>query len=217
MASETDKEFDALVGTIPDIYLDNRKYYWPNYVPFHVHHEKFKFVYSIPIVATSICQSGAFYLATFSESLLLTWVGLEARVHRRLGASTYISVNVVEGSNPFNDSHKSIFEYCHVPMPVRKQEPNNVRLMTTQDRVNFGKTVHKHVHLGFTLELSVRIGSDIYSSVNIRDVVVVIKVQTPTAVGGVRDHPQWDQNEYEKSKNRKFLSFLEYKNMLKDK
>ena len=213
---EENEDFDALAATIPDVHLDSRKYFWPNYVPFDVHHEKYKFVYSIPVSANVICHSGAFYLATFSESLLLTWVGLEANIHRRIGASTYISVNVVEGNNPFGHHHTPIFEYCHVPISVRKQEPQNVHLMTTEDRIDFGKRVHHRVHSEFSLELSVRIGNDVYNSVTIRNLIVVIKVQTPAAVGGVRDHPRWNQDEYENSRNPKFLSFLECKKMLKD-
>lgn len=212
---EANGEFDTIAASIPAVYLDSRNYYWPNYVPVDIHHEKYKFVYSIPVTATTINQSGAFYVATFTESLLLTWVGMEAKIHRRIGASTYISVNVVEGGNPYSHYHKPIFEYCHVPTPVRQQEPPNVHLMTTEDRIDFGKRVHHRVHLDFSLEVTVRIGGDIFNAVTIRDLVVVIKVQTPAAVGGPRDHPLWNQEEYERSKNPKFLSYLEYKKMLK--
>ena len=88
-ANDEFQEFDTIATSIPAVYLDNRSYYWPNYVPVDVHHEKYKFVYSIPVTVASISQSGAFYVATFTESLLLTWVGMEAKVHRRIGASTY--------------------------------------------------------------------------------------------------------------------------------
>ena len=97
----------------------------------------------------------------FTESLLLTWVGMEANVHRRIGAST---VNVVEGSNPLSDYHKPVFEYCHVLPRVRQQKPLNVHLMTTSDRIDSGKRVHHRVHSDFSLEVTVRIGSNILSS-----------------------------------------------------
>ena len=129
--------FDALAANIPEVYLDSRNYYWPNYIPVNVHHEKYKFVHSIPVTPTPIFQPGTFYVATFAESLLLTWVGMEAKVHRCIGASTYISVNVVEGGNPFSHCHKPVFEYCHVPTPVREQEPRNIHLMTTFDKIDF--------------------------------------------------------------------------------
>ena len=67
------QEFDTIAAIISTIYLDSRKYYWPNYAPVNVHHEKYKLVYSISVTVTPINQSGAFYLATFTESLLLTW------------------------------------------------------------------------------------------------------------------------------------------------
>ena len=60
--------------------------------------------------------------------------------------------------------------------------------------------------------ITTRIGRDS----TVRDIVVVIKVQTPALVGGPKDHALWDQEEYDKSKNTKFLSSLEYKNMLKN-
>ena len=177
----------------------------------NVHHEKYKFVYSIPVTVTPINQSGDFYLATFTESLLLTCVGMEAKIHRRIGASTYTSVNIIEGCNPFSDSHKPVFEYCHVPPQIREQEPLNVHLMTTDDKTDFGKRVHHCVHPGFSLEVTVRIGRDVFDTVTVADLVVVIKVQTQAVVGGPRDHPLWNKEEYEWAKNPKFLSYLEYK------
>ena len=126
------QEFDTIAASVSAVYLDNRKYYWPNYDPVQVHREKYMFIYSIPVSPSKVInQSGAFYVATFTESLLLTWVGMEANIHRRIGASTYISVNV-EGSNPFSDYHKPVFEYCR----VREQEPLNIHLMTTDNRID---------------------------------------------------------------------------------
>ena len=92
--------------------------------------------------------------------------------------------------------------------------------MTTDDRIDSGKRVkrvHHRVHSDFSLEVTVRIGSNVFSTVSIRDLVVVVKVQTPAAVGGPRDHPLWNQMDYEQSKNPKFLSYLEYKKMLEKK
>ena len=146
-----EQEIDVLVSTIPEVCLDSRSYYWPNYAPFGVHHERYKFMYSIPLSPTVISHSGAYYIATFSESLLLTWVGLEAKVCRRIGASTYMSVNTVEGNNPFSHDHQTVFEYCNVPPPVRIQEPRNVHLMATEDKVNIGKRVHQRVHKDLSL------------------------------------------------------------------
>ena len=109
------QEFDTVAASIPAVYLDSRNYHWHNYAPVDVHHEKYKFVYSIPVTATAINQSGAFYVATFTESLLLTWVGMEAKIHRRIGASTYISVNVIEGGIPFiiTNQYLSTVMYHH--------------------------------------------------------------------------------------------------------
>ena len=174
-----DSEFDHMLASIPEYVLDSRRYYWPN---FHeqllVHHHRHKFVYSFQL--PTISQSRAYYVATFGESLLLTWIGLEAKVLRRIGDSTSIQVNVVSGSNPFESCHSTAFHYCHVPPPVRRQEHWEIHRRTTEDRIDYGQQVHVRVHRNYSLELSTRIG---YHSA-VSDVVVVIKVQSPKLVGG---------------------------------
>ena len=123
--------------------------------------------------------------------------------------------NPNEGGNPYNDHHKPILEYCHVPPRVRDQEPRNVHLMTTTDRIDLGNSIHHQVHSNFSLEVTIRVGRDVFNTATIRNLVVVVKVQTPAAVGGPTDHPLWNQKEYELSKNPKFLSYLAYKKIFK--
>ena len=43
------QEFDTIVAAIPPVYIDSRNYYWPNYNPVNLHHERYKFVHSIPV------------------------------------------------------------------------------------------------------------------------------------------------------------------------
>lgn len=95
------REFDQLVESIPDSVLDVRSYYWPNFIQTrYIHHSFKKFVYSIEM-PTPICESRAYYIASFGESLLLTWVGIETNVNRRIGASTSMTVRVVRGNDPY--------------------------------------------------------------------------------------------------------------------
>ena len=71
----------SIASSISTVHLDNRKYYWPNYDRTEVHHEKFKFVYLIPVSPSKVINhSGAFYVTTITESLLLTWVGMKANI-----------------------------------------------------------------------------------------------------------------------------------------
>ena len=40
-----DVEVDQLLQSVPDSILDNRSYYWPNFVhPRFIHHEKYRFI-----------------------------------------------------------------------------------------------------------------------------------------------------------------------------
>lgn len=96
-------EFDELVETLPDAIFDARSYYWPNFVqPVCIYHSFKKFVFSIEL-PTPIHESKAYYVASFGESLLLTWVGIEATINSRIGASTSMTVRVVRGNNPYTD------------------------------------------------------------------------------------------------------------------
>ena len=92
------REFDQLVESIPHSVLDVRSYFWPNFVqPQYLHHSFNKFAYSIEL-PTPICESRAYYIASFGGSLL-TWVEIETNVNCRIGASTSMTVRVVHGSD----------------------------------------------------------------------------------------------------------------------
>ena len=204
-----DSEFDQMLARVPESIIDNRTYYWPNFVQPHIiYHERFKFVYSFRL--PTITQSRAYYVASFGESLLLTWVGLEARIFRRIGDSTSIKVDVVKGSNPFVNDRVDTIHYCNVPPPVRQQEHIAIHRRTTEDRVDFGQNVHVRVHRNFSLELNTRITNHTILS----DIVIVVKVQTPRLVGGSEDHIMWNQAEYEMRKKSEQDNFLYHKKLI---
>ena len=102
----------------------------------------------------------------------------------------------MNGPNPFACERTNTFHYCYVPPPVRRQEHISVHRRTTEDRVNFGQHVHVRVHRNYSLEVNTWISHHTV----LRDVTVVVKVQTPHLVGGVEDHMLWDQAEYERTK-----------------
>ena len=122
-----------------------------------VYHQRYKFVYSFQL--PNITQSGAYYVATFGVSLLLTWTGLEAKIVRRIGDSTSIQVNAVIGFSTFDSDRKTAlhYSYCHVPAPVRRQEHREIYRNTIQDGINYGQQVHNIIraHNNFSLELSI--------------------------------------------------------------
>lgn len=171
-----------------------------------IYHRHYKFVYSFEL--PNITQSGTYYVATFGEPLLITWIGLEANVVSRIGDSTSIQINVVRGCSPFDSDRQNAFHYCHVPAPVRRQEHHEIHRRTTQYRITYGQEIHVRVHTNFSLELLTRISCH-------TTVSNVVKVQTPRLVGGTEDHIMWDQDDYEKRKNYKNNNFIYYKTLKK--
>ena len=88
--------------------------------------------------------------------MLLTWVGLETQVYRRIGVSTSITLKIVRGSDPFSSEHKVVAGYCKVPEPVRTLESQNIHLRTTEDKVDIGFMVHQRVHKEYGFEVVTR-------------------------------------------------------------
>ena len=153
---DINSEFDELARLVPDSVLDTRFHYWSNFShPLYIHHRPKRLVYSIRL-PTPISESGSYYVASFGESLLLTWVGLETRVHRRFGASTNITLKVVRGNESFTSEHKDVAGYCKVSPPVCRQEPREIHLRTTEDEVDIGFMVHERVHKDYSFELVTR-------------------------------------------------------------
>ena len=208
-------EFDELIANAPDAMFDCRKYYWPNFnSPDYVTHSFSKFVY--PFSLPTISLPGSYYVATFGEPLLLTWVGFEAKVERRIGASVHIKIVGVEGNNPYACRRTNVFQYCNFPPPIRKHEPAFVHHFMTQDKVDTGLAVHYRVRKEYSIEMN----ASIDSSCIIERPTIVLEVQTPALTGGLEDHYMWDKDKYmeiEGNKTRKiFSTFIEYKKWMQD-
>ena len=167
---------------------------------------RYKFVYSFQLPTLAESRD---YVASFGESLLVTWIGLEARVSRRISDSTGIQVNV-NGPNPFDCKCTNAFHYCYVPPLVRRQDHISVHGRTTDDRIDFGQHVHIRSRRNYSLEVNTRISHHTV----LRDVIVVVKVQAPHLVGGVDDHIMWNQAKYEMTKKYKQDNYLYYKKLL---
>ena len=84
-----------LSGNAPDAMFDSRAYYWPNFKsPSLITHSFRNFTYSFALPTISV--PGSNYVGSFGESLR---VGLETKVQRKIGASTNIQINAVNGGD----------------------------------------------------------------------------------------------------------------------
>ena len=92
-------------------------------------------------------------------------------------------MKLVNGINPYENTHTDIFTYVKVPPQVSQYEPLYVHRMTTSDKIDTGQNVHIRVHSGYNVEL---IAS---SHFLLSDTHLVLKVQDPSKVGGAYDHP----------------------------
>ena len=150
------------------------------------------------------------YVAGFGESLLMTWIGLDCTVQHRIAASYTIHMNVVDGINPYENSHNNIFSYVKVPLPVNRYKPSYVHRFVSSDRVDTGQDVHVRVHPGYNIGLvSFSTWHDCCFLLNTK---AVIKVQRPSRVG-VYDHPSWDtghsfDHTFRRSRHSKHLSTM---------
>ena len=86
-----------------------------------------------------------------------------------------------------------------MPPPVRRQEPREIHLRTTEDKVDLGFMVHERVYKDYGIELVTR-----FQNVSLHDTVVVLKVLSAPMSGGAEDHYSWYQDEYMKRKYPKF-------------
>ena len=85
--------------------------------------------------------------------MLLTWVGVEYSVQRRLETAYRVSVNVIDGSNPFANGRTTVFTYSKVPLPDSSYEPHYIHQIITSDRIDTGTTTHAQVHSGYNVEI----------------------------------------------------------------
>ena len=75
-----DVEVDQLLQNVSESVLDNRSYYWRNFVrPLFVHHQKYRFVYSFQL--PTITQSKSYYVASFLGPLLRSGGARPQRTH----------------------------------------------------------------------------------------------------------------------------------------
>ena len=206
-----DNGIDDIIASAPASLLDSRTYYYQSYPGEEIVYSYNNFLRTVHL--GRINTPTPMYVAGFGESLLMTWIGLDCTV-RHTAILYTIHLNVVDGINPYENSHNNIFSYVKVPLPVNRYEPSYVHRFVSSDRVDTGQDVHVRVHPGYNIELVVSFSSwhDCCSLLNTK---VVIKVRHPSRVGGVYDHPSWDAGHsfdrtFNKKKIKAFKAFEHY-------
>lgn len=102
--SKTAEELvDSLISTVPSWMLDSRTYYRPNFkLGNGVKYFWDKFVYCFP--HGTLRAQPNYYVCSFTESLLLTWIGIECSVQRYTATSYKINLNFADGKNQYSDN-----------------------------------------------------------------------------------------------------------------
>ena len=203
---------DSIIATVHIHILDSRSYYYHRYPGINIKYSHTQFIHTVPL--GDILNRSPTFVAGFSESMLLTWVGLECRVHRPIDASYTVCIKVVDGPNPYKHCHREIFTYVTVPPPVSRYEPEFVRHILTSDKIDTGQSVHARVHKGFNIELLTSFSTSRNDQCSLVDTKVVLKVQHPSRVGGAYDHSTWDTESTDRTFNGKkikaFVAFEKY-------
>ena len=197
---------EHIIANAPNRLLDCRTYYWTNfkYPGFGIMYHCSNFQHTISLGC--LYDQSPTYIASFDESLLLTWIGIECSVQRRLATSYKIQMNIVNGMNRYADEHQPIFTYYKVTPPINRFEPQFVHGIITSDKIDTGKCVHVPVHKGYNVELIHSCDEQQGSTFSLMNVKVVLKVQHPSRVGGMIDHPSWDKSSYKHSYNIKEIT-----------
>lgn len=113
-----DDTIDELIANVPCATLDSRTYYYTRYPGVEIMYNRAKFQHTIALGLINIPKPVS--VAGFGESMLLTWVGLECSVRRRVATSYTINLKVVNGINPYKNTHDTIFTYVKVPPQISR-------------------------------------------------------------------------------------------------
>ena len=160
--STDDSMVDHIIRNWPAGSLDCRSYYWTNFkypgtiISYHHHH----FQHTISVGNIYPQSPSGSYICTFNEPMLLTWVGVECIVQHRLATAYRISMNVIHGSNPFENSHTTVFTYSKVSLPINRYEPRYVHQIITSELIQEQTLVH-----GCTMDIVLKLFSGLMSCV----------------------------------------------------
>ena len=175
-----------MAGKIPSYLLDSNFYYYCNFRSHtYVRHQFTHFEYTIPI--ENIYCPGLYYVATFTEHLLITRIGITAQIVKRTANATSFQFTVLEGSNPFDNKIQQtiIDSYLKLPCPVNKYQPY-LEERKASEKLDTGRYIRQRVS---PHQLELEITSK--PSVQFQGLYVFIRVQTASVLGGNHDHSSW--------------------------
>ena len=143
---------------------------------------KFEFNISIGRISSNT-QGGSFLLGEFVDDVLLTRLGIRAKIVYKRKPVVKVRVNIRKGCiATCNDVQKG-YEYISYPATNLKSV-----YVTQHNVIDHGKYCHVRAHQDYCLELETNISGDAF----IIDTEVFIRVQAPERVGGIFDHHSWD-------------------------
>ena len=186
-STEIEDDFDRVAGKIPSYLLDSNFYYHLNFRSHtYVRHRFTHFEYTIPI--GNVCCKGLYYVAAFSEHLLITRIGITAQIVKTIADATSFHFTVLEGSNPFDKKIQRcvIDNYLKLPCQVNKYQPY-LEERKVSEKLDTGRYIRQRVDPQYQLELEITSKP----SVLFQDLHVFIRVQTASVLGGNHDHPSW--------------------------
>ena len=129
MESQYDSSIDDIIASAPASLLDSRTYYYQHYPGEEIIYSHNNFLRTIQLGRINTLTPT--YVAGFGESMLITWVRLDCTVRRRIATLYTINLKVVDGVNPYENSHTNVFSYIKVPLPVNRYEPAYIHRFVT--------------------------------------------------------------------------------------
>ena len=120
-------------------------------------------------------------IGEFVDSVLITRIGIRAKVLYRCKPTVRMRVNIRKGDIASCSDVQKGYEYISYPA-------TNLKPTYATQHVDHGKYCHIRAHQDYCLELDTNITGDAL----IKDAEVFIRVQAPERVGGIFDHHSWD-------------------------
>ena len=147
-----------------------------------IFHSSSKFEFDIRVGDVSPQSTGGIQLiGDFTDDVLITRIGIRAKVHYRCKPTVRVRLTVRKGDiASCNDVFKA-YEYISYPS-------TNLESTYATQHIDHGKYCHIRAHQDYCLEIETNISGD----ASIQDLEVFVCVQAPERVGGTFDHPSWD-------------------------
>ena len=169
---------------------DARRYLYTNGVAItdgtanvtQIFHSPSKFEFDIRVGDVDSHTTGGLQLiGEFVESVLITRIGIRAKIQYKCKPTVRVRINIRKGDIASCIDVQKGYEHINYPA-------TNLQLTYATQHIDHGKYCHIRAHQEFCLECEVNISGDAF----IQYLEVFIRVQAPERVGGIFDHSSWD-------------------------